>query len=50
MAAEFYGWPEERVVFRNGRVFVEGDTDGGVTIGELAGRVVSAKGNRLLSP
>jgi CO/xanthine dehydrogenase Mo-binding subunit len=44
MAAEFYGWPEERVVFRQGRVFVGDDSEGGVTVGELAGRVVSASG------
>ena len=29
LAAEFYGWPEERIVFRRGRVFVEGDPDQG---------------------
>ena len=36
LAAEFYGWPEERIVFRRGRVFVEGDPDQGVPIQEVA--------------
>jgi CO/xanthine dehydrogenase Mo-binding subunit len=44
MAAEFYGWPEEHVVFQNSRVFVSGDPDQGVTIQELAARTVAAKG------
>jgi carbon-monoxide dehydrogenase large subunit len=44
MAAEFYGWPEERIVFRHGRVFVGDDSEGGVAIEELAGQVVSATG------
>ena len=44
MAAEFYGWPEERITFREGRVFVEGDAEKGVPIKELASRVVAALG------
>jgi carbon-monoxide dehydrogenase large subunit len=44
MAAEFYGWDEERIVFRQGRVFVEGDPDQGVPIQELASRAVAAAG------
>ena len=44
LAAEFYGWPEERIVFRNSRVFVEGDPDRGVAIEELAARSVAAMG------
>ena len=44
MAAEFYGWAEERIVFRGGRVFVEGDPEQGVPIPELASKVVAASG------
>ena len=44
LAAEFYGWPEERIVFRRGRVFVEGDPDQGVPIQEVASRAVAASG------
>jgi xanthine dehydrogenase molybdenum-binding subunit len=44
MAAEFYGWPEERIVFRGGRVFVEGDPPTGVPLRELAAKVVAASG------
>ena len=44
MAAEFYGWPEEAIRFRDGRVFVEGDPERGVPIKELASRAVSALG------
>ena len=42
MAAEFYGWSEERISFREGRVFVEGDPASGVSIRELAARAVAA--------
>lgn len=45
LAAEFYGWAEERIVFRQGRVFVEGDPERGVPIGDLAGRSVAAVGS-----
>ena len=44
MAAEFYGWPEERTMFRDGRVFVEGDPKQGVPIEELAAKAVAALG------
>ena len=44
LAAECYGWPEERIVFRRGRVFVEGDPDQGVPIQEVASRAVAASG------
>ena len=44
MAAEFYGWPEERIMFRGGRVYVEGDADRSVSIKELASKVVAATG------
>ena len=47
MAAEFYGWPEERIKFRGGRVFVEGDAERGVSIKELASRVVAATGEHI---
>jgi CO/xanthine dehydrogenase Mo-binding subunit len=45
LAAEFYGWAEERIVFRQGRVFVDGDPEQGVSIGELAARSVAAVGS-----
>ncbi|MCH8898579.1 MAG: xanthine dehydrogenase family protein molybdopterin-binding subunit, partial [Chloroflexi bacterium] len=44
MAAEFYGWPEERIIFRGGRVLVDGDSESGVPLQELASRVVAAIG------
>jgi CO/xanthine dehydrogenase Mo-binding subunit len=44
MAAEFYGWPEEQIIFRGGRVFVEGDPEQGVPLPELASRVLAASG------
>ena len=44
MAAEFYGWPEERIIFREGRVLVDGDSESGVPLQELASRVVAAIG------
>ena len=44
LAAEFFGWPEERIVFRGRRVFVDGDDSRGVTTGELAARAVAAMG------
>jgi CO/xanthine dehydrogenase Mo-binding subunit len=44
LAAECYGWPAERIVFRGGRVFVEGDPDQGVPIQEVAARAVAAAG------
>ncbi len=47
MAAEFYGWPEERIVFRGGRVFVDGDSERGVSIQALASKVVAATGEHI---
>ena len=47
LAAEFYGWAEERIVFRNGRVFAEGDPEQGVPIAELAARSVAALGTTI---
>jgi CO/xanthine dehydrogenase Mo-binding subunit len=47
MAAEFYGWPEERIKFRGGRVFVEGDAERGISIQELASKVVAATGEHI---
>ena len=48
-AAEFYGWPEERITFREGRVFpsfdTEGDPETGVPIWELASKAVVAQGS-----
>ena len=44
MAAEFYGWPEERIIFRGGRVLVDGNSESGVPLQELASRVVAAIG------
>ena len=44
LAAQLYGWPAERIVFRGGRVFVEGDPDQGVPIQEVASRAVAASG------
>ena len=44
MAAEFFGWPEERITFREGRVFVEGNQESGVPIRELAAKAVAAFG------
>ena len=52
LAAEFYGWPEEKIVFRAGHVFVEGrqgnppmgDQREGVSVRELAAKCVTAFG------
>ena len=48
LAAEFYGWAEERIVFRQGRVFVDGDPERGVPIGDLAARSVAALGSPII--
>ena len=47
MAAEFYGWPEETIQFQQGRVFVEGDPENGVSLQELASRTVNAIGETI---
>ena len=49
LAAEFYGWPEERIVFQEGRVFVDGDPEKGVPIRELAAKCVAALGGPISS-
>ena len=47
MAAEFYGWAEETIQFQQGRVFVEGDPENGVSLKELASRTVNALGETI---
>ena len=47
LAAEFYGWAEERIVFRQGRVFVDGDPETGVPFRELSARSVAALGSTI---
>ena len=47
LAAEFFGWPEERIVFKEGRVFVDGDQAKGVSLAELAARSVAALGGSI---
>ncbi len=42
LAAELYGWPEERIVLRQGRVFVEEGPERGVPLRELAARAIAA--------
>jgi CO/xanthine dehydrogenase Mo-binding subunit len=44
LAAEFYGWPEERITFGDGRVFADGDPAKGVSIQELAAKAVDVIG------
>jgi CO/xanthine dehydrogenase Mo-binding subunit len=48
LAAEFYIWPQERIVFRQGRVFVEGDPESGVSLQELAARAVATLGHPIV--
>ena len=48
LAAEFYVWPQERIVFRQGRVFVEDDPQSGVSLQELAARAVAALGHPIV--
>ena len=48
LAAEFYGWAEERIVFRQGRVYAQGDPRQGVPISELAARSVGAIGGPIM--
>src|SRR5438132_1116522 len=45
LAAEFYVWPQERIVFRQGRVFVEDAPERGVSFQELAARAVATLGH-----
>ena len=48
LAAEFYGWAEERIVFHQGRVYPQGDPEQGVPISELAARSVGAVGGTIM--
>src|SRR5262249_4256348 len=48
LAAEFYVWPQERIVFRHGRVFVEDAPERGVAFHELAARAVAALGHPIV--
>ena len=48
LAAEFYVWPQERIVFRQGRVFVEDDPESGVSLPELAARAVVTLGHPIV--
>jgi CO/xanthine dehydrogenase Mo-binding subunit len=48
LAAEFYGWPEERIVFRGGRVLVEGNPEANIPLGELTACAVAATGAPIL--
>jgi CO/xanthine dehydrogenase Mo-binding subunit len=45
LAAECYVWPQERIVFRHGRVFVDDAPESGVSFQELAARAVAALGH-----
>src|SRR3989442_9519960 len=42
VAAECYVWPQERIVFRHGRVFVDGAPERGVSFQAFAARAVAA--------
>ena len=48
LAAECYVWPQERIVFRQGRVFVEDDPESGVSLPELAARAVATLGHPIV--
>jgi len=48
LAAECYIWPQERIVFRQGRVFVEDDPESGVSLPELAARAVATLGHPIV--
>jgi len=48
LAAEFYVWPQERIVFRQGRVFVEDAPDRGVSFHALAARAVATLGHPIV--
>ena len=48
LAAEFYVWPQERIVFRHGRVFVEDAPESGVSFQALAARAVAALGHPVI--
>jgi len=48
LAAECYVWPEERIVFRQGRVGVEGAPERSVSLAELAARAIAALGHPIV--
>ena len=48
LAAEFYVWPQERIVFRHGRVFVDDAPESGVSFHALAARAVAALGHPVI--
>jgi CO/xanthine dehydrogenase Mo-binding subunit len=48
LAAEFYVWPQERIVFRQGRVFVEDDPESGISLPALAARAVATLGHPIV--
>src|SRR5216684_2682955 len=48
LAAECYVWPQERIVFRHGRVFVEDAPESGVSLPELAARAVATLGHPIV--
>src|SRR5207248_11252471 len=48
LAAEFYVWPQERIVFRHGRVFVDDAPERGVAFRALAAPAVAALGHPAL--
>jgi CO/xanthine dehydrogenase Mo-binding subunit len=48
LAAEFYVWPQERIVFRHGRVFVEDAPESGVSFQALAARAVATLGHPVI--
>src|SRR5205807_4318774 len=48
LAAECYVWPEERIVFSQGRVGVEGAPERSVSLAELAARASAALGHPLV--
>jgi CO/xanthine dehydrogenase Mo-binding subunit len=48
LAAEFYVWPEDRIVFSQGRVGVEGAPERSVSLAELAARAIAALGHPIV--
>ena len=44
LAAQYYGWPAEQIILREGRVFVEGGAERSVPMRELAAKAVAASG------
>src|SRR6266487_3052070 len=48
LAAEFYVWPEERIVFSQGRVGVEGAPEHSVSLAELAAQAIAVLGHPIV--